>query len=148
MDRVDAQGHTEQLAQLCRDCGLKVTPQRMAVLSALIGTDAHPTADMVFQQIRDRFPGLSFDTVNRSLQTFVQTGLLDIVEGQGGARRFDPNTVSHHHFLCRHCGDVIDFECDVFDRLEVPAEIGRKHKVLKKRVVIHGVCERCLTGHP
>ena len=52
-----------------RQVGLKITPQRLAVYKALIQTDTHPTAEEVYQMVRQELPNISLDTVNRTLLT-------------------------------------------------------------------------------
>jgi Fur family peroxide stress response transcriptional regulator len=127
----------------CRQNNLKVTPQRVAIYRALIRSDQHPTADMMFQAVQREFPSISFDTVNRTLLTFAGLGVVDVVEVFGGPKRFDPNVDDHHHMHCMACGQIIDFQHASYARLEVPAEIARTFRVLSKRVVLKGLCAAC-----
>lgn len=127
----------------CRSHGLKVTPQRVAIYEAIADSKAHPSAEMVFQDVRDRYPNISYDTVNRTLLTFSKIGLLDVLQGQGGPRRFDPNTHTHHHFHCIHCGKVVDFEHSPFNELVLPSELTDQFTVLNKSVLLNGVCKEC-----
>jgi Fur family transcriptional regulator, peroxide stress response regulator len=127
----------------CRSHALKVTPQRVAIYEAIADSKAHPSAEMVFQDVRDRYPNISYDTVNRTLLTFAKIGLLDVLQGQGGPRRFDPDTHTHHHFHCVHCGNVVDFEHSPFNDLVLPSELSDQFTVLKKSVLLNGVCKAC-----
>ena len=70
-------------------------------------------------------------------------GIVDVVEGMGNPRRFDPNTEIHHHFHCIQCGEIVDFYNKQYDRLAIPKEIQRQFTVLKKRVVLNGICPQC-----
>jgi Fur family peroxide stress response transcriptional regulator len=101
--------------------------------------------------ISARFPHISLDTVNRTLLTFADIGLVEIVEGFGSARRYDPNIEPHHHAHCIKCGTIADFYSPHFDKLKVPAEIRRQFTVIGKRVVFNGICAACrrtqATGH-
>jgi Fur family peroxide stress response transcriptional regulator len=139
--------HVERRVQefiaACRQHQLKVTPQRVAIYRALIQSDQHPTADMMFQTVRNEYPNISFDTVNRTLLTFAGIGLVDVVEVFGGPKRFDPDVADHHHLHCTGCGRIIDFRNERYAHLEVPAEIARKFTVISKRVVLKGLCEAC-----
>jgi Fur family peroxide stress response transcriptional regulator len=127
----------------CRQNNLKVTPQRVAIYRALIRSDQHPTADMMYQAVQREFPSISFDTVNRTLLTFAGLGVVDVVEVFGGPKRFDPNVDDHHHMHCMACGQIIDFQHASYARLAVPAEIARTFRVLSKRVVLKGLCAAC-----
>jgi Fur family peroxide stress response transcriptional regulator len=127
----------------CRQHNLKVTPQRMAIYTELIKSKNHPSAELIFQRIRKQFPNISFDTVNRTLFTFSEIGLVDVVEGLGRPRRFDSDMSMHHHFHCIKCGNIIDFNSDAYNSLEIPEDIERKYTVIRKRVVLKGICDKC-----
>jgi Fur family peroxide stress response transcriptional regulator len=81
--------------------------------------------------------------VNRTLLTFADVGLVDIVKGQSGPRRFDPNTNSHHHIYCVNCGEIIDFTNKDYDDLKIPKDILQDYDIVSKRVVLKGVCKKC-----
>lgn len=123
---------------------LKITPQRIAVYKELIRSENHPTADDLFQTVRREFPGISFDTVNRTLLTFTDIGLADIIEGLGNQRRFDANHDSHHHLLCINCGRIIDYYDNSFDDIEIPDDINEKYDIIGKRVVVKILCDKCM----
>ena len=133
----------EVLRNKCREANLKITPQRTIIFDALVNDKGHPTADIVFQRVRKKIPNISFDTVSRTLLSFVDLGLLKVVEGYGRPKRFDTDTDSHHHFQCLKCNKIIDF-CDAgFDSLEIPREIKSRFTVTGKKVVLEGLCDSC-----
>ena len=127
----------------CKANHLKSTPQRTAIYRELIKSEDHPSASVIYLKARKLFPDISFDTVNRTLLTFHEIGIVTLVEGYGEPKRFDPDTEPHHHFRCIKCNNIIDVHHKSFDSLKIPAEIRRKYKVLNKRVVIEGICEKC-----
>lgn len=143
MDKQKPQELMEAFQARCRDEGLKVTPQRMAIYGALLETDQHPSAEMVFRQVRQVFPTISLDTVNRTLLTLSDMGVAFVVEGSGDAKRFDANIARHQHFRCVKCKRIIDFHHEPFDKIPVPEELGRHFTVLRTTVYIEGVCDRC-----
>jgi Fur family peroxide stress response transcriptional regulator len=127
----------------CRQAGLKVTPQRIAIYNLLMESNDHPSADWVYRKITDTWPTISFDTVNRTLLTFAEIGVIDMVESYSLSRRFDSCKGNHHHFHCIRCGQIIDF-CDVsLDNVPLPTHIGNSFTVTSTRVVISGVCSSC-----
>ncbi len=105
--------------------------------------DTHPTADAIYQIVKGEYPNISFDTVNRTLLTFAEIGIVDIVEIFGGAKRFDSKVTTHHHLHCIRCGNVFDFYCRAYDNLKVPEEVCEQFQVVSKRVVLKGVCKTC-----
>ena len=127
----------------CRHHKLRVTPQRFFVYRELIKSEDHPSADVLYERISKNYPNVSFDTVYRTLATFAEMGLVDQVDGFGTSMRFDPKTEEHHHFRCRQCGRIIDFESDSYNKLAIPKDIATECKVLKLQVTLEGFCSKC-----
>jgi Fur family peroxide stress response transcriptional regulator len=133
-----------KLRQKCIEHNLRVTRQRLGILSCLQGSKQHPSADAVFRKIRKTYPNISFDTVNRTLLSFARMGILDVVEGYGNPKRYDPDRTPHHHFHCLRCHRIVDFEERSYEKLRPPQSILRRHKVTGQKVILVGVCDRCL----
>lgn len=132
-----------KIAQKLRNAKLKITPQRVAILSELVDNHDHPTADAIYQKIKQKLPNISFDTVNRTLISFAQSGVIKIAEGQGGAKRYDPMAEPHHHFHCVKCNRIIDFTNKEYDQIKLPESIINKHQVLGQKIVLDGICQDC-----
>jgi len=128
--------------ELCKAGGLRITPQRMAVYKELVLTDEHPSAEWIYQRVRKTYPNISFDTVNRTLQTLANIGAAFVVEGTGDAKRFDAGTDAHQHFRCLRCRRIVDFHHEPFDNVEIPAAI-KGFRILRKTVYFEGICDRC-----
>ena len=88
--------------------GLKVTPQRLAILEELVGDPTHPTAADLFERLRPRLPSMSFATVYNTLAVLTEQGLCVATSLMAGAVRFDPNVEPHDHAVCDGCGLVVD----------------------------------------
>ena len=127
----------------CRAAGLKVTPQRIAVYKTLIESSQHPSAEMLFRDVRRIIPNISLDTVNRTLLTLNDIGAAFIVEGSGDAKRFDAGLDEHQHFKCVKCKRIIDFSHEPFNNIEVPQEMEEMFVVLRKSVYLEGICDLC-----
>ena len=127
----------------CREHHLKITPQRLGVYQALMENEGHPTAEDIFKAIRDEYPSISFDTVYRTLLTFSEIGIIEVVEGHGAPKRFDVNPDHHHHFYCFGCGRIMDFHSEEMDAVRIPPEIEKKFRVLNKRMILKGYCDKC-----
>jgi Fur family peroxide stress response transcriptional regulator len=128
----------------CRLNSFKITPQRVAVYEELVGDYSHPSADDVYGRIKKKHPFISFDTVNRTLISFAKMNIIKIVEGLGSQRRYDPEVKSHHHFQCMVCDTIIDFKNNTYDKLDIPADLLKNHKIMNKRMVLYGICQNCL----
>lgn len=141
--RQEAEKRLDEFQVRCREAGLKVTPQRMAVYKALVETTEHPSAEAVFRKVRRTFPSISLDTVNRTLLTLSEMGAAFVVEGSGDSKRFDANLCAHQHFKCLKCRQILDFHHEPFDRIDVPANLVGRVTVLKKTVYLEGLCDHC-----
>ncbi len=136
----------EVFEALCREHGLRITPQRAAVYRALSGSADHPSTSGVYRSVRRSLPNISFDTVYRTLITFNSKGVIKMVEGTSDEARFEPDLESHHHFRCVECREITDFTDSSLDNIEVPVEISSKFTVTSKRVVLEGSCRSCRRG--
>src|SRR5271163_3154439 len=105
---------SERTAAMLRDlkrAGLKMTPQRIALVRLFAEDDSHPTAQDLFERLRPVFPSMSFATVYNTLDALARANLASIVRlpgKRGDAARFDPNSNPHHHAVCDQCGAVLD----------------------------------------
>ena len=127
----------------CRKSGLKITPQRIAIFKILAKSKDHPSADMVYRKVKKEMPNISFDTVNRTLLSLCEIGTAFVVESSGRINRFDGNVEDHQHFNCIKCRKIVDFQHKPFNNIEVPNDIERKFKILRKTVYIEGLCDKC-----
>jgi len=92
-----------------REAGLKITPQRMAVVECLIGDETHPTANALYERLRPRFPSMSVATIYNTLSALDAIGCCRRLE-LGGPSRFDPNVQPHDHAVCERCGAMRDID--------------------------------------
>lgn len=112
--------------------------KRDAILACLRGTKTHPAAEWIYDQLKPQIPDLSLGTVYRNLAGFRADGTIVSVGTVNGNERFDANTVPHAHFICRHCGSIIDLE-DI--PLTLPAvQCG---VITGCQISYTGVCNRC-----
>ena len=143
MQNYSASPLLQDFIETCKAHHLKITPQRMAIYRELAHSTEHPTVDAMFQTIKKEFPNISYDTVSRTMLTFAEVGMVDLVEVYGGAKRFDPNVTVHHHLHCISCGKILDFHNDQYNNLDIPAGVRQHFRVLTSRVVLKGICEQC-----
>jgi Fe2+ or Zn2+ uptake regulation protein len=124
-----------------RAAGLKVTPQRYAVLDYLWSNRTHPTAEEIEAAVNQRFPCASRATVYNTLHALHEAGLVQELYGQGGVTRYDIKVEPHHHFICRRCGQLEDIEASA---VQVEArEKFSDYQVESIEVVVRGLCGEC-----
>lgn len=129
----------------CKNNGLKITPQRVIIFEELSKAKDHPSANELFKRIKKKLPNVSFDTVYRTLLSFTQIGILNLVEGYGETMRFEPDLEFHHHCRCLKCHAIIDCYEDLLKNIHLPEEIKKQFKVTGKRIVFEGLCKACQT---
>jgi Fur family transcriptional regulator, peroxide stress response regulator len=96
---------------------LKVTPQRMAVLEALNSLRDHPTADTINAFVLKNHPNIAVGTIYKTLETFVEKGLIRKVKTENGVMRYDAILVNHHHLYCEETEHIEDFYDDTLNAL-------------------------------
>ncbi len=131
----------DELTELFRANGRKVTPQRQCIFKVLQGDETHPTAETVHAAARDQMSTISLKTVYQTLHDMAEMGELATLDLGTGSSRFDPNVESgHHHLVCTSCGKVRDLHAD-FSRLQAPRGTG--FAVGSAEVVFRGRCAEC-----
>jgi len=97
--------------------GLRVTPQRVAILEAISSLDNHPSAENIIEFTKANYPNISIGTVYKVLDSFVENKLLKKVKTESGTMRFDPLLNKHHHLYCESSDRIEDFEDETLDEL-------------------------------
>ena len=122
---------------------LKYSRQREAIRSFLLTRKDHPTVDMVYENVRKTYPNISLGTVYRNLQLLSELGEIQKINVGDGLDHFDADISSHHHFICSHCGSVIDLDMDDVDFLPKMAEKNFSGKIDGCTVFFYGMCYNC-----
>lgn len=130
----------------CRTSGLRLTPQRIEIFRELAKAKDHPSAEALHLRLIEKMPTLSLDTVYRTLATFVGHGLVNKVETVESQARFEAAHMVHHHVVCEKCKQIMDFQWQLIDSVELPESVRDWGRVERKSVVVYGVCSQCLTG--
>ena len=135
---------TEEVIQILKDKGLRVTPQRFSVYANLLSRSDHPTAEQILQDLNKDFPVTSQATIYSSLQALKEVGLIKEVLLEESASRYEANMQPHHHFLCNHCGVIEDIAWETF----AVSGIEKLRPGLQPKsyeVMVRGICDRCST---
>lgn len=138
-------GAASDPTRVLRQAGLRATPQRVAIVRAVL-EDNHPTAADVFETVRKDFPTMGLGTVYATLNTMSQRGLLNPLPGPD-AVRFDPNLSPHANLVCVRCASIIDMDnCgDIVEQLRERAARGLGFAYTTQRLDLYGTCAACLT---
>ena len=133
----------EKIITKYKDMGLRLTPQRIAILKYLDGNTSHPTADNIYRDVKQTYPTLSFATVYNTLQTLREHGEVMEVTIDPIRKHYDPNTSPHHHVICISCNDLWDVFVDYSDVLKLPSNVAKGIKTVGVHVDFYGLCKNC-----
>ncbi|WP_438009216.1 transcriptional repressor [Sorangium sp. So ce321] len=131
-----------------RSSGLKLTPQRLAIVRELAADPTHPTAQELFERLRPALPTMSFATVYNTLDALASAGLCVALSLSPGASRFDPNMAPHHHAVCDRCGLVRDVPCEPFaerpeETAPAPLAAAPGFEIRAVERIYRGICAAC-----
>ena len=127
-----------------KDIGLKLTPQRLAILDYLDGNFYHPTAEDIYADIREKFPTMSFATVYKTLETLKGKGCLQELTIDKARKHFDPDTTRHHHLICITCKKIVDIKKEF--PIEMSIEDHNNFEVIDTNIEFYGICPVCKKG--
>lgn len=132
-------------AEACRERGLSVTAQRLAIYKDMCATDTHPTAEEVYGRIRKSYPTMSLATVYKTLETFEKYGFISKTHASGQKARFDANKEPHHHLICVSCGRIEDVECEALEGLKLSTSGAQHFGRQAFQIDLRGLCKNCQT---
>ena len=104
----------------------------------------HPTADVVYENMKKIYPNISLGTVYRNLSLLSEIGEIQKLSSFGGADHFDGCVEPHCHFMCTTCGGVLDLDTDGMDDLMAKAGKNFPGKITSCDIRFFGTCEKCL----
>lgn len=121
---------------------LKYSRQRESIKNFLCSREDHPTADMIYTNIRKEFPNISLGTVYRNLSLLVELGEIKKITTDG-ADRFDARVTPHSHFICRRCGCLLDMTVPLENPVEQVNSQWNYGDVEECRMEFYGTCNQC-----
>jgi Fe2+ or Zn2+ uptake regulation protein len=134
---------SDQLTDLFRERGLRVTPQRQLIFGLLHDNDSHPTVESLYERAHAEMPTMSLKTVYQTVHDLEALGEVTVLDLGTGSVRVDPNVEhAHHHLVCSSCGRVRDLAVG-FDGLRVPGSYRRDFTVDTVQVIFRGHCHNC-----
>jgi Fur family peroxide stress response transcriptional regulator len=125
------------------DTGRKHSKKRDAILRVIQSTTSHPGAQWVYDQLKPAIPDLSLGTVYRNIKVFLREGSVISVGVVDGEERFDGFTAPHPHFVCGHCGRVIDIPSPEPETLKLLAGGKADFSIDYRKTTFYGVCGEC-----
>jgi Fur family peroxide stress response transcriptional regulator len=133
----------QELFDLFREKGFKVTTQRLAIYKYIISRDDHPTTDQIYEALKEEHPTISLGTIYKTLHLLKQLGLIQELGFNEGSIRYDPNMQPHINMVCTECGHIDDYESETFTShwKELISQLDFKPK--GQRIDLYYECEKC-----
>ena len=122
----------------------KYSRQRESIKENLMSRMDHPTADMVYSDIRQIYPNISLGTVYRNLALLSDCGEIMKIHTKDGALHFDHNTDPHVHFVCSCCGRITDVEAPSAEAVKTAASENFSGRIDECTVTFYGLCAECV----
>ncbi len=119
------------------------TKQREIILDVLRSTNIHPTADWIYEKVRQKMPNISLGTVYRNLKILRDMGELIEMDCGGAFSRFDANIRPHYHFTCQICGRIVDIEEPVHHEIEETIAHKTGFEITHYCMGFFGKCGEC-----
>ena len=128
----------ENLKNKLKESGLKITPQRRAIINILIGHEnRHLSSEEIYDLVRENCPEIGLATVYRTMQLLDEIGVISKLNLDDGCIRYEIN------LICKKCGKIIEVEDDLMDDVENKIQSAYKFKILDHDVKFYGICEDC-----
>jgi Fur family transcriptional regulator, peroxide stress response regulator len=141
---MDPELRLKELLQRLRGRGNRLTPQRVAIVKAVLAHDGHPTVEQIHRELLHAFPTTSLATVYKTMTLLKDAGeVLELGFGDLGSRFDGRKPYPHPHLICTGCGRIMDSEVQGFE--EVVANLAKQENFLVKnhRFDIFGLCSAC-----
>lgn len=119
--------------------------QREELLLVLKKLRIHPTAEEIYQKLKDNNSTSSRGTVYRNLKELVEENIIWKIAISDGADRYDYPYENHNHIVCKMCGTVKDFNYDFNSKKvleEIKNQTGMDTKI--ETIITYGFCEDCM----
>lgn len=133
----------EEVIQKLRSKGLKITPQRMAIVDVLRDNHTHPSVEEIYQKLSPHYSTISYATIYKTLETLCKIGEIVEVNIEPNKKRYDPFTHPHHHFRCLSCGKIEDIPLEEVAFPQVPANVKKKYGITHFTLYLYGLCPAC-----
>jgi Fur family peroxide stress response transcriptional regulator len=134
---------TEALEKL-KITGVRMTPQRHAVLQYLLESVSHPTADEIYRSLESHFPSMSMATVYNNLKVFIDSGLVRELAFGDSSSRYDADMSNHYHAKCTNCGRLVDFNYPALHHVELSAADETGFLIQGHRLEVYVTCQKCV----
>ena len=120
-----------------------MTQQRKEILDVLKKIDTHPTADEIYDRVKQKLPRISLGTVYRNLEVLSELGEIQTLELSGSLKRFDWDPQKHYHIRCVRCDRVENAPLAPMNQLENKLYQSTVFEIIGHNLEFIGLCPEC-----
>ncbi len=131
----------EKIREIFKENHIKFSKPRYEIYKFVLENRIHPTAEDVYNAIKDKIPGISFATAYNVLNKFVEKGLVKQL-AIGSSKRFDGCVKPHIHFVCTACGKIEDVEFSDFEFIAKKVK-EKGWELQETSLYVFGICPNC-----
>jgi Fur family ferric uptake transcriptional regulator len=136
-----------QLAEMLRERGLRMTPQRQLILDAIESLEGHISAEAVHSRITEHFPQINISTVYRTLDLLEEMELVRHTHFDDGVAQYHlAETELHQHLICRGCGREQELDVEILRPLGDLLDKQYGFQLDLAHFALIGRCASCLTA--
>ncbi|MBN40445.1 MAG: transcriptional repressor [SAR202 cluster bacterium] len=135
---------SNDLHQLMKSEGIKITPQRLAIAEVLVNSTDHPSVQQIYERVKDHFPSLTLNTIYSTINVLVKRGLIQELPFQQYSR-YESNLNPHLNLVCTICGDIADSSAAdaLVKDLLLNVEGSENFEIAWQRMDFYGECKKC-----
>lgn len=117
--------------------------RRQKILEAVQSAHSHPTAEWVYDRVKQEIQDLSLGTVYRNLKILAEEGLVRVIHSSDGKDHFDGQVEPHHHLICEQCGKIMDYHSPQRFRFLEAVEKKTGFTISSSGLRLTGLCKEC-----
>jgi Fur family transcriptional regulator, peroxide stress response regulator len=134
----------EKMRSRLKEMGHRITPQRLAILKILAGSEGHPSAEDIYEQVRADFPTTSMATVYKTIAVLKQLGEVLELQFSSDYNRYDGNKPGPHpHLICVKCKRIVDPDLDNLADMTKKLTSETGFRIMSHRLDFYGLCPEC-----
>ena len=122
---------------------MRYSIERQLILDYVLNSCEHPTAEMIYRDLKKEIPNLSLGTVYRNLNLLVERNLIKKIVVPNNVDRFDKTLIDHDHMTCIKCGRILDISTDYILRYIDKLEKEKGYKIISHNLHYNGICDKC-----
>jgi Fur family transcriptional regulator, peroxide stress response regulator len=134
----------DEVIERLRAQGMRVTPQRVAVLKILIDNDEHLSAEDIYARVQTDYPMMGLATIYKTISMLKEMGEITELNIDNSSARFDGSRKPPHpHFVCSQCNTIIDLDENLL--ADIPKNVSQQtgYQITNYRLDFFGLCPNC-----